>query len=245
MPSDEHRIATDVADSETRNRTPAPPQSDRGLPRSLRIAVVAVAGILGVAVAFNLLTGAVDRLNPFRNGVVQQRTIDRSGPAVLRAITDLGEFHAASGYYELVIDVEHDVKPAPSFLAGERVLFVAAGTVDVAVDLRGLSTRSVTVNDARTAATISLPRPRLTEPRVDPERSYIYSRQRGLVNRLRDAVTQNPTGERELYTLAAQRLTQAAQQTGELTRRGETNTRATLQGLLRSLGFTDVTVTFT
>jgi hypothetical protein len=207
-------------------------------------AVLAAVLVVALAVSFSLVTGAMDRLNPFRNGLIQQRTVDRSGPAVLKAISDLGEFHAASGYYELVVDVEHDVRPVPSFLAGERVLFVAAGTVDVAVDLRGLNSKGIAVNAERTSATITLPKPRLTEPRVDLQRSYIYQRQRGLVNRLKDAVGQNSTDQRALYTLAAQRLSQAAQQTDELTTRGETNTRAMLQGLLRSLGFTDVTVNF-
>ena len=198
-----------------------------------------------MAAGFSLMAGAVERLNPFRNGVIQQRTVDRSGPAVLKAISDMGEFRAASGYYELVVDVEKAVDPLPSFLAGERVLFVAAGTVDVAVDLRTLGPGAVTVNEDRTAATINLPRPTLSKPRLDVERSYIYSHQRGLIDRLRGAVSDNPTAdERQLYTLASQRLGEAAAATNELTTRGEANTRAMLQGLLRSLGFTDVTVTF-
>lgn len=40
-------------------------------------------------------------------------SVDRSGPAVLKSIQDLGQFEAASGYYELVVDVEKDVKPVP------------------------------------------------------------------------------------------------------------------------------------
>ena len=199
-----------------------------------------------VAVGLSVMAGAVERLNPFRNGVIQQRSIDRSGPAVLKAISDMGEFRAASGYYEVVVDVEQDVKPLPSFLAGERVLFVAAGTVDVAVDLRDLGPGAVTVNADRTAATITLPRPELTKPSLDLDRSYVYSHQRGLIDRLRGAVTDNPSADqRQLYTLASKRLAEAAAATKELPTRGETNTRAMLQGLLRSLGFADVTVTFT
>ena len=37
---------------------------------------------------------------------------------------------------------------------------------------------------------------------------------------------------------------QLASQSGELTTRAETNTRTMLQGLLRSLGYTQVTVAF-
>lgn len=215
---------------------PGGPDRRPGMPRGVVAALVV--GILVVcgAVALDLTTGALERLNPFRNGVVQQRTVDRSGPVVLKAITDLGEFRAASGYYELVVDVERDVRPVPSFLAGERVLFIAAGTVDVGVDLRGLGQGAVRVNDARTSATITLPRPALGEPRLDIDRSHIYSRQRGLVDRLRDAVGDGSSDQQELYGLATRRLAEAARATGELTTRGEANTRSMLEGLLRSLG---------
>jgi uncharacterized protein DUF4230 len=232
---------------------PAPPAPvgrgpDRGrgggLPRSLVAALVVAVLAISAAVALNLTTGALDRLNPFRNGLVQQRTVDRSGPAVLKAITDLGDFRAASGYYELVVDIEKDVKPVPSFLAGERVLFIAAGTVEVGVDLRGLGTGAVTVDGDRTGATLTLPRPTLGAPKVDVQRSYIYSRQRGLVDRFKDAVGNGSTDQQALYELASKRLAEAAAKSDELTTRAETNTRSMLEGLLRSLGFTDVTITF-
>jgi Protein of unknown function (DUF4230) len=224
-----------------------PPQPDpprRGMPRSLVAALVVALLVLSGAVAINVTTGALGRLNPFRNGLVQERTIDRSSPAVLKAITDLGDFRAASGYYELVVDVEKDIKPVPSFLAGRRVLFIAAGTVEVGVDLRGLDAGAVKVGRDRTSATITLPRPTLSEPNLDLENSYIYSEQRGLMNRLKDAVSGSSADQQHLYAEATQRLAAAARKTDELTVRGQTNTRAMLEGLLHSLGFTDVTVNF-
>jgi hypothetical protein len=228
---------------EPRDRGPAGPR--RPMPRSLIAALVVGVLVICSAIALNITTGALEKLNPFRNGVVQQRTIDRSGPVVLKAITDLGDFRAASGYYELVVDVEKDVKPVPSFLAGQRVLFIAAGTVEVGVDLRGLGAGSVVVDDARTSATITLPKPTLSEPSLDVERSYVYSQQRGLIDRLGDVFGDNAADQQKLYTLASQRLAEAAARTDELSTRGETNTRSMLQGLLKSLGFTDVTVNFT
>jgi hypothetical protein len=224
---------------------PSKPERRRGLPRSLVAALVVGVLVISGAVALNITTGALAGLNPFRNGLIQQRTVDRSGPAVLKSITDLGQFQAASGYYELVVDVEKDIKPVPSFLAGRRVLFIAAGTVQVGVDLRGLGSGAVKVNPDRTTATITLPKPTLSQPNLDLKRSYIYSQQRGLINRLTDAIGNGSSDQTQLYALASQRLMQAAQQTSELTMRGETNTRSMLEGLLRSLGFTDVTINFT
>ena len=230
------------------NGTRLQPDTSTGFrwPRWTPAAIVAGLLVIVVAAGLTVMAGAVERLNPFHNGVIQQRSIDRSGPAVLKAISDMGEFRAASGYYEVVVDVEHDVHPLPSFLAGERVLFVAAGTVDAAVDFRDLRPGAVTVNAERTTATIKLPPPELTKPNLDVRRSYIYSQQRGLIDRLHGALTDNPgADQQQLYTLAAKRIAQAASATKELSTRGETNTRAMLQGLLHSLGFTDVTVTFT
>jgi len=210
------------------------------LTAALVVAVLLVSG----ALALNLTTGALDRINPFK-GMFSSETIDRSGPAVLQTINDLGRFQAASGYYELVVDVEKDVKPVPSFLAGEHTLFIAAGTVDVGVDLSNLADGAVEVNDDRTQATITLPAPTLGDPVIDYDRSYVYSQDRGIFDRLKDAVSSDTDQTQQLYTLASQRLTEAAQETDDLTDRAEKNTRSTLQGLLEPLGFTDVTVNFT
>ncbi len=223
---------------------PLPRGPRGGMPRGLVAALVVAVLVISGAVALNITTGALERLNPFRNGLVQNRTVDRSGPVVLKAINDLGDFRAGSGYYQLVVDVEKDVRPVPSFLAGQRVLFIAAGTVEVGVDLRHLDDGAIQVNKDRTSATITLPEPALSAPNLDLANSYVYSQQRGLFDRIKDAVGSNATDEQQLYTLAEQKLAQAAAKSDDLKLRGETNTRAMLEGLLRSLGFTSVTIKF-
>jgi uncharacterized protein DUF4230 len=241
---------TDSEISSTQSDPPEDPQAFYGggrgrvLPRSVVVALVVGTLVICFAIALNITTGALSNLNPFKNGVVQEKTIDRSGPAVLKAINDMGQYQAASGYYEIVVDVEKDVSPVPSFLAGKRQLFVAAGTVDAGVDLRGLSDGSVKVDAGRTTATLTLPPPSLSRPNLNLDRSYVYSQQRGLVDRIRDAVGNNSADQRELYTLATRKLSEAALQNNELLTRAEANTRAMLSNLLRSLGFTSVTVNF-
>jgi len=217
-----------------------PPRKRSGF---LTAALVVAVLIVSAALALNLTTGALDRLNPFK-GMFKTENVDRSGPAVLQSIQDLGQFEAASGYYELVVDVEKDVKPVPSFLAGERTLFIAAGSVDIGVNLSNLGEGAVTVNDDRTHATINLPAPTLSDPSIDYDRSYVYSQDRGIFDRLKGAVTDDTEGTQQLYSLASQRLAEAASETDELRERAEKNTRATLEGLLQPLGFTQVTVNF-
>ena len=56
-------------------------------------------------------------------------------------------------------------------------------------------------------------------------------------------LSDNPTSERELYQLAEDKMEAAAAQS-DLVGRAEQNTRAMLESMLRSLGYTDVTVTF-
>jgi predicted kinase len=62
-------------------------------------------------------------------------------------------------------------------------------------------------------------------------------------NRIASVFRSNPTSEQELYQRASAKLTNAAD-ASDLNRRGEEKTRRMLTTLARSLGFTQVTVTF-
>lgn len=243
-PLERFRERTEV--EERPAEVPPPERDDRRfvVPRSVWASIVLAALVISGAVALRIVTGGLADLNPFKGGVVTHRTVDRSGPAVLKAVTDLGTLQTASGYYEVVIDVQKSVDHVPSFLVGRRVLFVAAGTVDAGVDLRNLPPGAVTVNQAGTAATIHLPAPQLSTPRLDLQRSYVYNSERGIVDRIGDALSGSGDDQKQLYLLASKRLTEAATANNELSTRAETNARAVLQSLLRPLGFTDVTVTF-
>jgi hypothetical protein len=168
---------------------------------------------------------------------------DRTGPAVLRAIEDLSQYRAAGGNFQVVLDVEEDARLLPDFLRGERILFVAGGTVDAYVDFSHLDEGAIELSDGGEAVTVTLPSAQLTEPRVDPERSYVVTRQRGLLDRIGSVFSDNPSGERELYLRAEDQLTEAAREAG-LTERAEANTRAMLEGMLRTLGYEEVAVRF-
>jgi hypothetical protein len=209
----------------------------RGRTRGALFVVVLGVVVLGVAA----LISAVDSLNPFA-----EETKDRSGPALLKSLEDLSEYRAASANLQIVVDVEQDNKLLPSFLRGERTLFVAAGTVDAAVDFSGLSKSggAVRVSDDRKAVSIRLPAATLTEARLDPSRSRVYDRDRGLFNRVEDVFADNPSDEQPLYELAEKKLTDAAKADPELRKRAQENTQRMLEGMMRGLGFERVTVEF-
>jgi hypothetical protein len=176
--------------------------------------------------------------NPFAT-----RQTDRSPPVLLKAIEDLAVFKAASGNFQVVVDLEEGSRGIPLIVKGQRTLFVAGGSVDAEVDFSALDERAIKVSADGTRVEVTLPRARLTQARVDPAQSRVFSRERGLLDRLGSVLSDNPTSERELYQLAQAKM-EAAADGSDLRERAERNTRAMLQSMLRSLGYREVTVTF-
>jgi hypothetical protein len=204
--------------------------------RLVGLAALAVA----VVVAVLALPALVPSLNPFR-----EETKDRSQPAVLKSLVRLSSYRAASSNLEVVVDVERDTRFVPSFIKGERALLVAGGTVDAAVDFSDLGRGGgVKVSDDRRAVTVTLPAPTLAKATVDPERTRIIDRDRGLLDRVGDLVSDNPDDQQALYLAAQRKLQAAAAADPALRRAAERNTRQMLEGLLRGLGFEHVTVRF-
>ena len=197
--------------------------------------------VIAVLAAVIAVPALLPSLNPFG-----EETKDRSQPVLIKSLENLSDYHAATANMQVVVDVERDAKLLPSFISGERTLFVAAGSVDAAVDFAGLSRdpEAVKVSEDRTAVALTLPAPKLTEPRLDPDRTRVYDRDRGLVDRVEDAVSDRPGDEQPLYKLAGEKLAAAAAADPQLIRTAERNTRAMLSGLLRGLGFERITIEF-
>ncbi|MGW4024787.1 DUF4230 domain-containing protein, partial [Streptomyces sp. NPDC005009] len=131
----------------------------------------------------------------------------------------------------------------PAAVGGCRWMFGGAATVDAFDHLGKLDEDDVRVDDDRTSATLRLPHARLGKPALDPERSYSVSKQRGLFDRLGDLFSDNPGSEQAVQKLAVRHIGDAAKESG-LTTRAETNTTEMLEGLLRSLGFEEVRVSY-
>lgn len=170
-------------------------------------------------------------------------THDRTGPTLLQSIQDMSRYDAASGNFQVVVDLEKDTKYLPDAIRGTRVLYVGAGTVDAYVDLGKVGKDDVTVNGDRTSATLRLPHAALGKPALDPDRSYAVSKQRGLLDRLGDLFSDNPNSEQAVQKVAVKHIGDAAKDSG-LTKRAESNTTDMLEGLLHSLGFEEVRVSY-
>jgi Protein of unknown function (DUF4230) len=206
-----------------------------GLLRLAALLVVAVVVVAGI--------GLVAGWRPHLSNPFQEHTVDRSSPAVLRSLEDLSAYHAASAHFEVVVDLGKETKWVPSALRGERTLFVGVGTVDSVVDFGKLGKDAVTVSEDRRSATVRLPAPTLSEPVIDPKRSYVVARQRGVLNRL-GGVFGGQGDDRQLYQTATTKMREAAQSDGQVLALARQNTTAMLKGFLGALGFTNVTVTY-
>jgi hypothetical protein len=169
---------------------------------------------------------------------------DRSGPAVLTAMRDLSEYHAATGQYQVVIDIQQDAKFLPDVIKGKRTIFLAIGSVGAYVDFRKLGDDAVSVSPDRESVSITLPRAQLSTPNVDPDQSRVLNQDLGVIDRLGNLFSDQPNPQnQQMYQVAEQRLADAAKQVG-LQKRAEDNTKTTLDKLMRSLGFTTVNITF-
>jgi hypothetical protein len=199
---------------------------------SIPITFTVIVALFIAAGKFNWLPGLP---NPFGT-----RDVDRSQPAVLQSIENMSRYDAADGNFQIVVDLDNEARFMPSALLGKRTLYVAAGSVDSYVDL-GRS--AVTVTPDRRTATIVLPHAQLAQGALDPTRSYVFAEQRGFFDRIGDFFSSDPNDQQKLNILAVQKIQAAAKSSG-LTTRAEQNTTSMLRGLLTSLGFTSVTVTY-
>lgn len=168
---------------------------------------------------------------------------DRSTPALLTSLSDLEEYHAATGTFQVVVDLERDTRWLPSLLSGERTTFLATGSVDAVVDFTGLTGSAVETSADGERVTISLPPARLDEADVDLPNSRVLSRDRGVLDRVGGVFSDSPTSERQVAALAEDKLDAAAAES-ELRERAEDNTRAMLEGLAKALGYSEVIVRF-
>jgi hypothetical protein len=204
--------------------------------------IVMTAGIGALALAVFLLAGAVTGVfhigNPFGT-----TTVDHSPPVLLKQLSNLSDYSAARANLEATIDQQDKVGFLPTFIAGEETVFIAQGWVDASVNFSHLGTDAVAIGPDN-SATITLPTPKIGTPYVDPRKSRIATRSRGILDRLGSPFIDNPTGERRFYLAAQKRFTRAARESS-VVKRAEANTRKMLTSFLGKLGYQHVTVVFT
>ena len=207
------------------------------LPRAGGIAA-AIAAVLVLV----LVLSAVHLLPQLRNPFAETTTV-RSQPVILKSITSLSRYEAASGSFEVVVDLTKRTSLIPSFLEGSETLFIGQGTDIAVVDFSGLRNQAITVNANRTAVTVTLPKAQLEPAALNVSQSYVYAQQQGLFNRIGNFFSGNPNSRQQVYQIAQQKIQTAARQS-PLLAEAQKNTEGMLTGMLTSLGFQRVTVSF-
>ena len=206
---------------------------------------VRLAGLVAaiVAVVILVLVLSAVRLLPQLRNPFGETTTDRSGPVLLKSITQLSRYEAASGSFQVVVDLTRHASFMPSFIEGSQTLFIGQGTDVAFVDFAQLKGRAIRVSPDRTAVTVTLPPAQLEPPALNVRQSYVYAQQQGLLDRIGNFFAGNPNSQQQVYILAQQKIGAAAQHS-QLIAEAQKNTRNMLNGMLRSLGFRQITVTF-
>ena len=210
------------------------------MPRMPRVGGI-VAAIVAVLVLI-LVLSAVHLLPQLRNPFAETTTV-RSQPVILKSITNLSRYEAASGSFQVVVDLTKRSSLIPSFLEGSETLFIGQGTDIAFVDFATLKNGAIAVNEDRTSVTVTLPKPQLEPAVLNVSQSYVYAEQQGLFNRIGNFFSGNPNSQQQVYQIAQQKIETAAKQS-PLLADAQKNTEGMLTGMLTSLGFQHVTVTF-
>jgi Protein of unknown function (DUF4230) len=197
---------------------------------------LAIAAIM--VVVLGLLSGLLHIGNPF-----SAQTIDRTPPTVLKRLESLSSYRGASANFEVNVDLEKRHRFIPTFVAGERTVFLAVGSVDAVVDFDDIDASRVVQSDGGERVEVTLPHARTLHAVVDPAQSHVSTRDRGIADRIGAVFTDSPTSEQPLYRLAAQKMNRAAGDSG-VEARAERNTTKMLRRLLGGLGYEQVTVRY-
>jgi hypothetical protein len=200
-----------------------------------------LATVAGVVVLVVVLS-AVHLLPQLRNPFAQTTTVT-SQPVILKSITALSRYEAASGSFEIVVDLTKRTSLLPSFLAGSETLFIGQGNDIAYIDFSGLKSQAITMSANRQTVTVSLPKAQLEPAVLDVNQSYVVAEQQGLFDRIGNFFSGNPNSQQQVYEAAQAKIETAAQQS-PLLAQAQKNTEAMLNGMLTSLGFQHVTVTF-
>ncbi|HEY2305445.1 MAG TPA: DUF4230 domain-containing protein, partial [Streptosporangiaceae bacterium] len=94
-----------------------------GLAGKLGVVAAALVAVAVLAIALS----AVRLLPRLRNPFAEQTTVT-SQPVLLKSITALSRYEAASGSFQVVVDVSKRTAFLPSFIEGSDTLFVGQGT---------------------------------------------------------------------------------------------------------------------
>src|SRR3990170_2672702 len=186
----------------------------------------------------NLTNSGVDQVRQMANSVGTQvanvlhptPTIIPDPITIVHQVRSLARLETIQYSIEKIITAESGQGPF-GFLFGDKLIFVAHGTVIAGVDLEKLSPDDLRTKDG--VLYVRLPSAEVLNYSLDNEKSYIYNRDTGLFTR------GNQNLETEARQAAEQEILNAALEDGILDQ-AKANAESYMLRLFLNLGFPDV-----
>lgn len=207
---------------------------------ALVVGLLLIAGITGWAVVAavraatqgpaEITGGMATRVEQF---IHPTPTIYPDPVTLIKQIQSLARLETAQYTIEKVITAETR-QGALAALFGDRLLFVAHGTVIAGVDLSRVNSQDITVTPEG-RVTVILPAAEVFVATLDNDKSYVFDRQTGILTRA------DVNLETQARQVAEAEIDKAAREDGIL-KLAQDNAKSFMQSLLLSLGFTDVTI---
>ncbi len=203
--------------------------------------IIAIGMIVVAGIFYFTVNRAASSVNPFGSGGItnplapQPTAIIVDRPAVVREIRSLNRLETTTAIIDKVVEAGQEGNALYNLLVGDKILLVASGEVIAGVDLSKLQDQDIILSSDGTSATITLPPTEILISRLDNDETRVYDRQRGLLTK------GNVDLESEARRVAEQEIVRAACDRDLLTRAAEDG-KTRMTGLLRSLGFEQVTV---
>ena len=208
-------------------------RSDRGWAGSVLAGVLLL--VCGMASMLYVLrkAGSETVLGEVASRLLRSGTATVSAPMVVSQIQRLNRLETVSYSVDTVVEGKRTNAVLPDLLFGDRILLVVHGQVTAGVDLSKLKPESVAVNNR--SVTLDLPPSQLFATRIDEGKSRVFARTTGVL------VPTDPNLETDTRRTAETQIEQAAMGDGILDT-ARANARASMESLLRGLGFESVTV---
>ena len=193
--------------------------------------VIVVLGVgLGVALSTQSFMERLPVIGPILFEEQPPRTT--TGPVMVEGIQDLDQLATVRWRESVIVTRESGGTKLEQFLAGEKVLLVAAGDVEAGVTLADLGREDVKVNGE--TVTIRLPEPEILSVSLDEQKTGVYDRDFGPLNlRPDDDLVEEARGA------AVERIEQAARDENIL-ENAERNAEDSIRAFVTTLGFEEV-----
>lgn len=200
-----------------------------------RARLLMIAGVLSLLLGLSLAGWFLVRpkpplLPPMSSSV----SVVRPLPSVLLAVRDLARLESVSFHMERVIDLtEKQSRLFGLVETQDAILLVAVADISAGIDLARLQEGDIQADPKLGRVKIRLPNAEIFHVNLDKEHTYVHTRKTGLLARREEDLESRARAEAE------RALVDAAREAGILVRARE-NARRVVEGLVRSLGYTQV-----